>query len=53
MHPLLLTIIVLKESDKKDKGAPEYISPKYRKDAMPLNRELGLEFLSLEMVDDN
>lgn len=38
---------------KKDKGALQYISPKYRKDAKALIRELGLEFLSVEMVDDD
>ena len=30
---------------KKDKGALEYISSKYRKNAKALIRELGLEFL--------
>lgn len=33
---------------KKDKGALEYISPKYRKDAKALIRELGLELVSVE-----
>ena len=38
---------------KKDKGALEYISPKYRKDAKVLIRELGLELLSMKMVDND
>ena len=37
---------------KKDKGALEFISPKYRKDAKALIRALGLEFVSAEKVDD-
>lgn len=37
---------------KKDKGALEYISPKYRKDAKTLIRELGLEFVSVEKLDE-
>ena len=37
---------------KKDKGALEYIGPKYRKDAKALIRELGLEFVSAEKLED-
>ena len=37
---------------KKDKGALEYICPKYRKDAKALIRELGLEFVSAEKLED-
>ncbi len=37
---------------KKDKGALVYISPKYRKDAKALIRELGLELVSVEKLDD-
>lgn len=35
----------------KDKGALEYVSPKYRKDVKRLIRELGLEFVSAEKVE--
>ena len=37
---------------KKDKGVLEYISPKYRKDVKALIRELGLEFVSAEKLED-
>jgi hypothetical protein len=36
---------------RKDKGALEYISPKFRKDVKRLIRELGLEFVSAEKVE--
>lgn len=37
---------------KKDKGILVYISPKSRKDVKHLIRELGLEFVSAERIDD-
>jgi hypothetical protein len=37
---------------KKDKGALKFISPKHRKDVKALIRELGLEFVSVEKLDD-
>jgi len=37
---------------KKDKGVLEYISPKNRKDAKALIRELGLELVSAVKLDD-
>lgn len=37
---------------KKDKGALAFISPKYRKDVKALIRALGLEFLSVERIDE-
>ena len=37
---------------KKDKGALEYISPKNRKDVKAIIRELGLEFVSAEKLED-
>jgi hypothetical protein len=36
---------------RKDKGALEYISPKFRKDVKRLIRELGLEFVSVEKFE--
>ena len=36
---------------RKDKGALECISPKFRKDVKRLIRELGLEFVSVEKVE--
>ena len=37
---------------KKDKGALAFISPKYRKDVKALIRALGLEFVSVEKIDE-
>ena len=37
---------------KKDKGVLEYISPKNRKDVKALIRDLGLEFVSAEKVEE-
>ena len=37
---------------KKDKGALKYISPKNRKEVKALIRELGLEFVSVEKIEE-
>ena len=37
---------------KKDKGALAFISPKNRKDVKALIRALGLEFVSVEKIDE-
>ena len=38
---------------KKDKGVLEYVSPKYRKDVKALIREMGLEVVSIEKIDED
>ena len=37
---------------KKDKGVLAFISPKNRKDVKALIRALGLEFVSVEKIDE-
>ena len=37
---------------KKDKGALAFISPKNRKNVKALIRALGLEFVSVEKIDE-
>ena len=41
-----------RKKKRKDKGALEYVSPKHRKRVKALIRELGLEFVSAERIDD-
>ena len=43
----------MSKKKKKDKGILEYVSPKQRKDVKALIRELGLEFVSVEKMNDD
>ena len=43
----------MSKKKKKDKGVLEYVSPKHRKDVKALIRELGLEVVSIEKIDDD
>ena len=42
-----------RKKKRKDKGALEYVSVKNRKKAKALIRELGLEFVSVEKVEED
>ena len=42
-----------RKKKRKDKGALEYVSVKNRKKVKALIRELGLEFVSVEIVEDD
>lgn len=41
-----------RKKKRKDKGALEYVSVKNRKKVKALIRELGLEFVSIEKMDE-
>jgi hypothetical protein len=41
-----------RKKKRKDKGVLEYISPKNRKNAKALIRELGLELVSVTLLPD-
>ena len=42
-----------RKKKRKDKGALEYVSVKNRKKVKALIRELGLEFVSVEKVEED
>lgn len=42
-----------KKKKRKDKGVLEYVSVKNRKNVKALIRELGLEFISVEKVEED
>ena len=41
-----------KKKRRKEKGVLSFIAPKHRKGAKALIRKLGLEFVSVERIDD-
>ena len=43
----------MSKKKKKDKGVLAYVSPKLRKNVKALIRELGLEVVSIEKIDDD
>ncbi len=45
-------ISMARKKKRKDKGVLEYISPKNRKNAKALIRELGLELVSVTLLPD-
>ena len=45
-------VTMARKKKRKDKGVLEFISPKNRKSAKALIRELGLELVSVTKTDD-